>query len=113
MLNSLRCILNQVKYPNLITLAAIGVTLPTTPMNCERRIFAYNSIKRDSRNLLTVKNVEHLMLVFLKAPELGEFDFEKAFNIWANKKKRKGLISMVNRVKKNLTCKDSDLSSAG
>lgn len=86
-------------YPNMARLAAIGVTLPMTSVNCERGISGYNAIKTDARNVLSVEHTDNLMQLYLESTELEMFDFDKAFRLWTQVKDRRGLSCMVKTAK--------------
>ena len=93
-------ILDPNTFPNLGKLASIGLVLPTTSVNCELGISALNTIKSENRNLLTISHLHDLMWIYLESPSLDEFDFERAFDIWASEKKRHGLCTLVKRAEK-------------
>ena len=90
---------NRESFPNISKLAAIGLSLPVTSVNCERGISAFNAIKTDSRNMISVNHMQNLMLLYLEAKDIHSFNFEKAFETWANAKKRRGFATMVNNEK--------------
>lgn len=82
-------------YPNLSLLCAIGLTLPVTSVSCERGVSAYNIIKTDSRNQLRVQHVANLMQIYIEGPNVTDFDFKIAFDLWIENKDRKGFKAFV------------------
>lgn len=91
---------NRDSYPHLALLAAIGLTIPVTSVDCERGVSRYNAIKTDSRSSLTVNHVNTLMIISLEGKDLQNFDFKAAFDWWLNYKDRSGYLTMIKKAKK-------------
>ena len=90
---------NRETYSNISKLSAIGLTLPVTSVNCERGISAYNAIKTDARNMLSVTHMGNMLTMYLESPGLDNFDFERSFELWVKAKERRGYSSMVKDVR--------------
>ena len=88
---------NKSTYQNLAKLAAIGVMLPVTSVNCERGISAYNAIKTDARIMIYVPHMDHLVTMYLQSPGLDKFDFERCFDLWVQIKDRRSYAYRVNK----------------
>ena len=86
-------------YPNIVKLAAIGVTLPVTSVDCERGISGYNEVKTDARSSLSVMNVQTQLQLFLESPDIELFNFSRAFEIWNSRKERRGFSTMAKNAK--------------
>ena len=86
---------NREVYPNISSLARIGLTIPVTSVNCERGFSRYNAIKTDTRNRLDVSSVEVLMTLTIEAPPYRDFDYEETFQRWSEKKNRRAFDAMA------------------
>ena len=58
----------QAMFPNLTKLAAIGLVLPMSTVDCERGFSALSRIKTDLRNRLSSTILKNLMTVTVEAP---------------------------------------------
>ena len=70
-------------FPNLCKLAAIGLLLPMSTVDCERGFSALTRIKTDIRNRLSSKILNNLMTISVEGPPPEEFPYDKACDIWA------------------------------
>ncbi|XP_070557479.1 zinc finger protein 862-like [Ptychodera flava] len=86
-------------YPNMCMLYALALTCPVTSVSCERGFSQYNLIKTAHRNLLTVTHVNDLAMISVEGPHMHKFDFDAAFEVWINMKKRLGFANMVKKVR--------------
>ena len=82
-------------YPNLVKLASLALLLPSTSVECERGFSHYNNIKSDQRNCLKVQSVKALMILGVESPDLDTFPFDKAFEQWITKRKRRAFLKAV------------------
>ena len=91
--------LTPAAHPNLSWLVTIGLTIPTTSVDCERGISAYNLIKTDHRSCMKIENVDNQVVIFLNGPPLKEFDFNSAMKNWFLKKNgdRRGFTKMLKK----------------
>ena len=80
--------------PNLRFLVTAGLTMPTTSVECERGISAYNLIKSDSRSSMKIPTVDDQLIIYLRGPDLNNFDFNKAFERWYAAKDRRAFKSL-------------------
>lgn len=80
--------------PNVAALASIGLSIPTTSVECERGISVLNSIKSDSRSRMSVPAADKLSLLAIEGKALKDFDLDAAFEVWATMKNRWGLKKM-------------------
>ena len=54
------------------------------------RIFSQqNLIKSKLRNQMSIDTLNNHLIILLNGPEIEDFDFEKAYEHWINKKSRK------------------------
>ena len=70
-------------FPNLYKLAAIGLLLPMSTVDCERGFSALSRIKTDIRNRLSSKILNNLMVITVEGPSPEEFPHEEACDKWA------------------------------
>ena len=75
-------------FPNIIKLISIAYTIPVSSVECERGFSKQNLIKTKCRNLLAASSLDLWMRVGLEGPDSKVFDFQKAWLIWKNEKKR-------------------------
>jgi len=75
-------------FPNIIKLISIAYTIPVSSVECERGFSKQNLIKTKCRNLLTASSLDLCMRAGLEGPDSKVFDFQKAWLIWKNEKKR-------------------------
>ena len=79
-------------YPNIAKLVTIALLIPVNTADCERGFPRYNRIKTKARARLKVTTVSCLMTLGIETPTLhnmNEFDFHRAFEIWAHIKNRR------------------------
>ena len=69
--------------PNLNKLAAIGLLLPMSTVDCERGFSALTRIKIDLRNWLSSKTLNNLMMIAVEGPSSDEFPYDQACETWA------------------------------
>ena len=79
----------ETMFPNLYKLAAIGLLLPMSTVDCECGFSALSRIKTDIRNRLSSKILNHLMTISLEGPSPEEFPYEEACDIWASWRNRR------------------------
>ncbi|XP_076334404.1 zinc finger protein 862-like isoform X1 [Tachypleus tridentatus] len=82
-------------FPNLSQLAAVGLLIPITSVDCERGISRYNSIKTDARGSLSVAKTEMLLNLSMKSKPLDRFNFDSAFRYWVTHKDIRGCHSLL------------------
>ena len=75
-------------FSNIIKLISIAYTIPVSSVECEHGFSKQNLIKTKCRNLLTASSLDLCMRVGLEGPDSKVFDFQKAWLIWKNEKKR-------------------------
>ena len=63
------------------------------------KLSAYNAIKTDARNRLSVTHMGNMLTMYLESPGLDNFDFERSFELWVKVKERRGYSSMVKDVR--------------
>ena len=87
-------------FPNIARLAAIGISIPLTSVDCERGVSRFNAIKTDSRSSMKNETAENLLFLSLHAQPLEKFNFEEAFQKWIHAKDRRGFAAITKNLKK-------------
>ena len=75
-------------YPALSLVAAIGVVIPATTVDCQQGFSAVGRIKTKLRTRLTESSLEDLLLIVCEGPGIGNFNFDEAVTCWANHGRR-------------------------
>ena len=88
---------NSDRYPNTAKLVAVGLTIPLTSVSCERGISAYNEIKPDGRSSQSVTKTHKLLMLYLNKTKVENFDLQRCFEIWSNKKSRRGMMGIMRK----------------
>jgi len=78
-------------FPNIIKLIQLIYCIPFSSVECERGFSRQNQIKTKNRNLLTTDTLDMLMRVSLEGAESSKFDYNRAYIIWSNQKRRIGI----------------------
>ena len=73
----------------LCKLAAIGLLLPMSTVDCERGFSALSRIKTDIRNRLSSKVLNHLVTISVEGLPPEEFPYDKACDLWASWRNRR------------------------
>ena len=68
----------QAMFPNLSKLAAIGLLLPMSTVDCERGFTALSRIKTNLHNRLSRRILNDLMTITVEGPPPSEFPYEQA-----------------------------------
>ena len=84
----------QAIFPNLSKLAAIGLLMPMSTVDCERGFSALSRIKTDLRNRLSSRILNDLMTITVEGPLPSEFPYEQACDIWAGWRNRRVDVSV-------------------
>ena len=79
----------KLMFPNLTKLAAIGLLLPMSSVDCERGFSTLSRVKTDLRNRLNNKNLNHLLMISIEGPNPSDFPFDTACDKWAAMKNRR------------------------
>ena len=80
------------QYPNITKLVSIALCIPVSTADCERGFAKYNLVKTSLRSRLQTTTVCDLMRVSVDTPSMKcirDFDFDRAFDIWAAEKARR------------------------
>ena len=78
-------------FPNIIKLIQLIYCIPFSSVECERGFSRQNQIKTKNRNSLTTDTLDMLMRISLEGPDSSKFDYNRAYTIWNNQKKRIGI----------------------
>ena len=65
--------------------------IPFSSVECKRGFSKQNQIKTKNRNLLKTETLDMLMRVSLEGPESSKFNYDRAYTIWSNQKRRIGI----------------------
>ncbi|KAF3841518.1 hypothetical protein F7725_007380, partial [Dissostichus mawsoni] len=69
-------------YPSLSKLAAIGLTIPVSSVNCERDFSTLNRVKTDLRNRLQGEHLATCMRLSINGPPTRDFPFRRALELF-------------------------------
>ena len=58
----------KLMFPNLVKLAAIGLLLPRSTVDCERGFSALTRVKTSIRNRLSARMLNHLLVIAIEGP---------------------------------------------
>lgn len=76
-------------FPNLQTIASIGLSIPVSTASVERSFSQMKLIKTRLRNALSGNSLSHLMKIAIESPEtLSEIDLEEIVHVWQRKSRR-------------------------
>ncbi|KAJ8299937.1 hypothetical protein KUTeg_021456 [Tegillarca granosa] len=76
-------------YPSLGLLAKRLLVLPVSTVDCERGSSKQNLIKTDLRNSIKPASLDNLMRISIERPPCSEFNYDKAYDVWASMKPRR------------------------
>lgn len=76
-------------YPSLGLLAKRLLVLPVSTVDCERGFSKQNLIKTDLRNSIKPASLDNLMRISIEGPPCSEFNYDKAYDVWASMKPRR------------------------
>jgi len=76
-------------FPNILTLAEIGLLLPYHTSDCERGFSLQNNIKTCHRNRLGAAVLNRLMLLVIEGPSIENFNFGQALGVYKSGKSRR------------------------
>ena len=78
-------------YPALSLVAAVGLVIPATTVDCDRGFSAVGRIKTKLRTQLTGLSLENILFIVCEGPQtpgIGNFNFDEAVTCWANHGRR-------------------------
>ena len=64
-------------FTNLAKLATIGLLLPVSTVVCERGLSALTRVKTNLRNRLSVKTLNHLLVIAIEGPSPADYPYDK------------------------------------
>ena len=76
-------------FTNLTKLAAIGLLLPMSSVDCERGFSTLSRVKTDLRNRLANKTLNHLLMMAIEGLSPSDFPYELACDRWAAMRNRR------------------------
>lgn len=71
-------------FPNLNKLAAIGLLMPMSTVDCERGFSSLTRIKTNIRNRLSSNILQDLMMISVEGPALNQYPFDQACDNWGS-----------------------------
>jgi hypothetical protein len=78
-------------YPTTILLVRIALLIPLSNAHVERIFSQTNLIKNNLRNKMHINTLDNHLMILLNGPEIRNFNFEKAYEHWKNKKTRRSI----------------------
>ena len=81
------------EFPNLLKLAALGLTAPIHTSDCEWGFSAQNNVKTALRNRLAPERLDDLIAIKIEGETMDTFDFNGALSHWRFVKQRKMFLS--------------------
>ena len=82
-------VLHEQQLPNMAKRCKIGLCLCITSVECERAFSIQNRLKTKFRSSLKPDNLDNLMVVCLRGPQLKSFDPTPSIRLWHKRKKRR------------------------
>lgn len=76
-------------YPTTTIILKIALIIPLSNAHVERIFSQQNLIKSKLRNQMNIDTLNNHLMILLNGPEIEDFDFEKVYEHWVNKKPRK------------------------
>ena len=76
-------------FPNLFKLAAIGLLLPMSTVDCERGFSTLSRVKTDLRNRPSNRILNHLLTISMEGPLPADFPYDIACDIWGKMRNRR------------------------
>jgi hypothetical protein len=76
-------------HPITTIILKIALIIPLSNAHVERIFSQQNLIKSKLRNQMNIDTLNNHLMILLNGPEIEDFDFEKAYEHWVNKKPRK------------------------
>ena len=76
-------------FPNLAKLAAIGLLLPLSTVDCKRGFSTLSRVKTNLRNRLINKTLNHLLVISIEGPNPADYPYEQACSLWASWRNRR------------------------
>lgn len=76
------------QIPSLIKLATLALTHPIHTADCERSFSYRNRITTPIRNRISSEHCQQLMNIMINGPDLNDFDFNEALDVWIKSKSR-------------------------
>jgi hypothetical protein len=75
-------------YPNSTIIIKVVLLIPFSNAHVERIFSEMKLIKNKLRNQMQINTLNNHLMILLNGPDTQNFDFEKAYEHWANKKRR-------------------------
>jgi hypothetical protein len=76
-------------YPNSMIIVKIALLIPFSNAHIERIFSDMKLIKNKLRNKMNINTLNNHLMILLNGPDIQNFDFEKAYEHWENKKGRR------------------------
>ena len=76
-------------FPNFAVLASIALIIPISTAECERCFSSMKRIKTTLRNRMETATLDQLMRISNEGPKPGEFNFDKAADLWGSLRQRR------------------------
>jgi hypothetical protein len=76
-------------YPMVTIILKIALVVPLSNAQVERIFSQQNLIKNKLRNKMNIDTLSNHLMLLLNGPEIEDFEFEKAYEHWRNKKTRR------------------------
>ena len=77
------------EFPNLMKIAELALIAPLQTADCERGFSCQNDIKTRDRNRMSGDRLNKLMHITLFKCGVGEFDYDRAVQVWRDTKHRR------------------------
>ena len=74
---------------SLTKLAAIGLLLLLSTVDCERGFSTLSRVKTDLRNRLCNRTLNNLLIISIEGPDTEDYPYDKACNLWASWRNRR------------------------
>jgi hAT family C-terminal dimerisation region len=78
-------------YPTIILVVRIALLIPLSNAHVERIFSQTKLIKNNLRNKMQINTLDNHLMILLNGPVVQNFNFEKAYEHWKNKKIRRSI----------------------
>ena len=84
-------VLLKQQVSEILKLILIVLAIPVGSASAERGFSVQNRVKSKIRNSLSITYLDYLMNIFLNGPDISEYCFDPAVEMWLNCKERRKL----------------------
>ena len=94
---------NNDAFPATAEAARRYLLVPVSTVECKRGFSQQNLVNTSLRNRMSINTLEHVLRLNIDGPDSKDYDFSRAFKVWARQKSRR-ILSVVS-LNNTLSCK--------